>query len=33
VTAATMPGPGVAPAAKTMIALLGDVANRYPEIP
>src|SRR5437763_350149 len=31
VVAATMPGPGMAPAAKTMIAVLADVANRYPE--
>src|SRR2546421_3261129 len=31
VVAATMSGPGMAPAAKTMIAVLADVANRYPE--
>jgi DNA-binding transcriptional LysR family regulator len=29
VIAATMPGPGVAPAAKTMIKVLADVAERY----
>jgi DNA-binding transcriptional LysR family regulator len=33
VTAATMSGPGVAPAAKAMIALLTDVAKRYTETP
>ena len=33
VTAATMSGPGVAPAAKAMIALLTDVATRYTEMP
>src|SRR6201994_42376 len=33
VTAATMSGPGVAPAAKEMIALLTDVARRYTEAP
>jgi DNA-binding transcriptional LysR family regulator len=32
VIAATMSGPGVAPAAKTMIAVLADVATRYPEM-
>src|SRR5437763_1841220 len=31
VVAATMPGPGMAPAAKTMIAVLREVAGRYPE--
>jgi len=31
VTAATMSGPGVAPAAKAMITLLGEVAARYTE--
>jgi DNA-binding transcriptional LysR family regulator len=33
VTAATTAGPGVAPAAKTMIKVLGDVARRYTEAP
>jgi DNA-binding transcriptional LysR family regulator len=33
VVAATMPGPGVAPAAKTMIRILTDVADRYTEPP
>jgi DNA-binding transcriptional LysR family regulator len=33
VTAATMSGPGVAPAAKAMIALLTEVAERYTEAP
>jgi DNA-binding transcriptional LysR family regulator len=33
VTAATMTGPGVAPAAKTMIEVLADVARRYTETP
>jgi DNA-binding transcriptional LysR family regulator len=33
VTAATMSGPGVAPAAKAMITLLGEVAERYTETP
>jgi hypothetical protein len=33
VTAATMSGPGVAPAAKAMIGLLTEVASRYTEPP
>jgi DNA-binding transcriptional LysR family regulator len=33
VVAATMTGPGVAPAAKSMIRILGDVARRYTEAP
>jgi DNA-binding transcriptional LysR family regulator len=33
VTAATMSGPGVAPAAKSMIGLLNDVARRYTDGP
>jgi DNA-binding transcriptional LysR family regulator len=33
VTAATMSGPGVAPAAKAMITLLAEVAERYTETP
>jgi DNA-binding transcriptional LysR family regulator len=33
VTVATMAGPGVAPAARSMIALLTDVARRYTEEP
>src|SRR5581483_871365 len=32
VTAATMAGPGVAPAAKSMIAVLRDVAGRYTDV-
>ena len=33
VFAATVGGPGVAPAAKTMLRILGDVAQRYMEEP
>ncbi len=33
VVAATVTGPGVAPAAKTMIRVLSDVARRYTDIP
>jgi DNA-binding transcriptional LysR family regulator len=33
VVAATMAGPGVAPAAKTMIQVLADVAQRYTDAP
>ena len=33
VTAATMSGPGVAPAAKSMISLLTDVARRHTDAP
>ncbi len=29
VTVATMSGPGIAPAAKSMVAVLGEVSRRY----